>query len=200
MAVSVRARLPTSIGPPEEAVEHRAGGPFGARPLVGGAHLAEHLALAEDGRVDPGGDLEQVSGGCVVELDDQGLIERRDRRLRVAKARLEERLDVGETFVEALGQRVHLGAHAGRQHDPLGEVRAVAELGERLRELLVSDRQPIEDVERCIAFVQADDDDWHAGSFRARKSGPSPLECYGFRPGLFEAAARPGSGGAPGRR
>ena len=42
--------------------------PSSLADLPGGAHLAEDLALAEHGRVEPGGHLEQVPGGGLVVL------------------------------------------------------------------------------------------------------------------------------------
>ena len=61
----------------------------GAAPVVRGAHLAEHLAFAEDDRVEPGGDAEEVARGIVIVRGGRaqgrarlaGELAREDRRL-----------------------------------------------------------------------------------------------------------------------
>ena len=62
MPVSVRARLPTSSGVAEQQVERGPGRALALGQLPRVADLAEDLGLAEHGRVEPGGHLEQVRG------------------------------------------------------------------------------------------------------------------------------------------
>ena len=95
--------------------------------LPGRANLAEDLALAEDERVEPGGDLEQVRRrGIVVEGQEVGvqLVEGHPGDGG------EELGDVGVGAVEAFGDEVHLGAAARRQHDDLTDRVARGERGD----------------------------------------------------------------------
>ena len=56
---------------PEQQVEAAAGAALGLRDLPRLADLTEDLALADDGRVETGRDLEQVRDGGVVVLREQ---------------------------------------------------------------------------------------------------------------------------------
>ena len=121
-------------------------------------HLAEDLALAEDERVESGGDLEEVGRrGVVVEGEEVGmqLVERH------AGEGGEELGDVGVRPVEALGDEVHLGAPTRRQHGDLADRVALGERGDRLGDVVGSDGQPFEHGERRGAMVHTDDDDRH---------------------------------------
>ena len=62
-AVSVADPLAGRERAAEEAVEDRPGGALDERQLVGALDLALDLGLAEDHRVEPGGDPEEVRGG-----------------------------------------------------------------------------------------------------------------------------------------
>ena len=72
-------------------------------------------------------------------------------------------MDIGEAVVEALEDRVDLGAQARGDDHRLGEMRAVPEHGERLGELLVGDREPLEQLERCVTLVETDHHHRHDG-------------------------------------
>src|SRR4051812_6670920 len=74
----------------------------------------------------------------------------------------EEVAHVLVTGVEALGDRVDLGAVAGREHDGLRQVLSRAQIVEDLGQPGVVDGRPLEQVEWCGAVVQPDDDDRHA--------------------------------------
>jgi hypothetical protein len=58
---------PQGVG--EGPIEQRTEGARRAGELAGGSHLALHLALAEDHRVEARGDTEQVRGGDPVVVD-----------------------------------------------------------------------------------------------------------------------------------
>ena len=143
----------------EQQVEGRAGGALVRAALPGHLHLTEDLALAEHGRVEPGGDAEEVGHrrGVVVDVEV------------VAEVLGGEEGDLGEEVadvlvgaVEALGHRVDLGAVAGREHDRLRDVLAGHEIVQGLRQRGVTDGHPLEQVERRAPVVQPDDDDGHA--------------------------------------
>jgi hypothetical protein len=76
-------------------------------------------------------------------------------------AGVEERVDVRQPVVEALEHRVDLGPHARREHDGLREVGAVAERGEGLRDVVVTDGEPLQQLQRSVSLVQPYDDDRH---------------------------------------
>src|SRR5579875_3174284 len=97
---------------------------------------------------------------CVVVRDEEAVVEERALALGPDAARV-ERADVGEPLVESFGDSVDLGAHAGRQDDRLGDVRAVAQLREGLRQVTLGDGDPREHIECRVALVETDDYDWH---------------------------------------
>ena len=71
MAVSVRARLPTRRAWRNSRSSVERTPPCWTAPPASAADLSEDLALAEDRRVEPGGDLEEVGRGGVVVLGEQ---------------------------------------------------------------------------------------------------------------------------------
>ena len=179
-------------GMAKEPVENRTGGALAPGKLVRGTHLAKHFALAENGRIDARGNFEKVALGRLVELDEQRLTERLEIRRRVREPLLEELVDVGEPIMEAFGDRVDLGPHARRQHDAFGKVRAITKACQRLRRLVIGDRQPVEQLERSIPLVQADDDDRHSDLLgrRAAARWRPGLECYGLGRDVLVRRAR----------
>ena len=56
----------------EEAVEDRPGRALDQRQLVGALDLALDLGLADDHRVEPGGDPEEVAGGLAARAASRG--------------------------------------------------------------------------------------------------------------------------------
>lgn len=175
-------------GVTEQVGEDRAGGVRQTGRLGGVADLPEDLALAEHGRVDARGDVEQVPDGGVVVTARHAAAELHDSsaRLRAAfpagwlgapirltvfeagparrerpEAYREERLDVGDAVVEPVHGGVDLRAQACREDDDLGQVRARDELGQCLAHLVLADGCPLEDLERCVPFVHTDDYDRH---------------------------------------
>ena len=110
-------------GVAEQQVEGRPGGALLAGPVPGLLHLAEDLALAEHGRVEPGGHAEEVGDGRGVVVDVEVVAE----VLGGEEGDLgEEVADVLVGAVEPLGHRVDLGAVARREHDGLRHVLARA--------------------------------------------------------------------------
>src|SRR5437868_5083280 len=91
----------TSTSPSAPAIAER---PRRCR-VVGGAHLAEDLALARHERVEPGRDAEEVERRRLVV---QPVDERRERLTR-------HLLERGDGAVDALVGQVELGAVAGRE-------------------------------------------------------------------------------------
>ena len=126
--------------------------------LPGLADLAEDLALADDHRVEAGGDGEQVRDGRVVVIGVEQVGEIFGRGARV---RGEERADVTDRGVEVRAARVDLDAIAGGEHHDLEQVLACAEVVEHLRKLLLRHRHPLEQVDRRRAVVEADHDQRH---------------------------------------
>ena len=117
--VSVRARLPARRAwrNSRSSVDRTA--PCSAGDLPRGADLAEDLALAEHGRVEPGGDLEQMRRGRLVVL----AVEVRVELVGGERAELaEEVADVGVGAVEALGDGVDLDPVARAEHGHLADV------------------------------------------------------------------------------
>ena len=106
-------------GRTHQQVEPRAGRRFVERDLPGRTDLSEDLALAEHRRVEPGRDFEQMPDGGAVVLAEQV----RAQLVDVEFAEFAQEVpDVGIRAVEALGDDVHLGAIARRQHDRLTDV------------------------------------------------------------------------------
>ena len=143
---------------PEQQVERRPGPALGLCELPCLADLAEDLGSRRDGRVEPGGDLEQVPDGGLVVLAVQVRVELVGREVAELA---EEVADVGVGTVEPLGDGVDLGAVARAEHDDLADVVAVGEPVDRLGELVGGERHPLEHAERARAVVDADDDDGH---------------------------------------
>ena len=161
MPVSVRARLPASRAWRNSRLSAGPGGALVAGPLPGAADLAEDLALAEDGGVEPGGDAR--TGGAtagVVVVDVEVVAE----VLGGEEGQLgEEVADVLVGAVEPLGRprRPRCGCRS-RARRPRRRARATHEVVQRLRQRGVVDRHPLEQVERGGPVVQSDDDDRHA--------------------------------------
>ena len=127
--------------------------------LPGLADLAEDLALADDHRVEPGGDAEQVRHRRVVVVRVQLLAE----HLGIDAGLLgEEVADVVDAVVEPGGPGVDLGAVARREQHDLGQVLPTLEVVERLGQPVAGHGHPLEQIDRSRAVIQSDDDERHA--------------------------------------
>ena len=186
--MSVRARLPASSAWRNSRLRVGPGGALLAGALPGLLHLAEDLALAEHGRVEPGGHREEVGDGRRVVVDVEVVAEVLGREEGDLG---EEVADVLVGAVEALGDGVDLGAVARGEHDGLGHVGAGDEVVQGLRQRGITDGHALEEVERRAAVVQPDDDDGHAVvslRLRAREGRIGGVEGGSQElPGLVEA-------------
>ena len=110
--------------------------------LVGGAHLAENLALARDERVEAGRDAEEVQrGGLIAQAIERGLDLRLELRERGDRAPL--------GLVRVLGHDVELGAIARREADGLAELARPASPRPRGRARRARAARPARDGARC---------------------------------------------------
>ena len=155
--------------------------------LPGGADLAEDLALAEHGGIEPGGDLEQVG-------DRRGVVLAVEVRRELVDAEVTELAqqvaNVAVGAVEQLGDDVHLGAVAGGEDDRLADVVALGQTGDGLGEVVGRDRDALEQRQRTTAVVDADDEDGHS----------IPAYAVAPRRGSPGTARSPGAGAAVARR
>ena len=71
-------------------------------------------------------------------------------------------VDLGHGVVEAVDHGVHLGAQAGREHDRLLDVAAVAQRAERLVQVGVRDGRRLEQRQRGLRVLEPYDDDGHS--------------------------------------
>ena len=132
-------------GAAEEAVEDRPGAALDQSQLVGALDLALDLGLAEDHRVEPGGDAEEVAdrvaGAQRVEVAEQlggadlGLAGEHAERGRLGLDR------VGDDQVE-------LGAVAGRDRRRLVDAGGLGQLAQGAGGAALGQREPLAQVER----------------------------------------------------
>ena len=137
-----------------------------------GPHLVQDLALTEDRGVDAGCNLEQVGDGRLVDPAGEEL--RNSRRVGAHRTRTgtEEALDVGQAVMKALDDCVDLGTKARGEDDGLGDVLAVAEHLQGLRQVALGYRDLLEDIERHVPFVDPHGNDRH-GAVTSFLSGDS---------------------------
>ena len=158
--------LPHFDGVAEKTVDGSARGVLGLGNLPGAAHLAEHLALADDRGIEPTRHREQMLGrvGVVVRVEVLGEL------LGEQVAQLGERVaHVLVGAMEALGEGVHLGAVTGGQHHCLAEVRAGDERVQGFRQIGLTERHALKQVERHGLVIESDGYKGHAVSFDARR-------------------------------
>ena len=132
-------------GAAEEAVEDRPGAALDQRQLVGAFDLALDLGLADDHRVEPGGDPQQVAGGLAgaqrVEVAEQ--LGRADLGLAGEHA---ERRRLG---LDRVGDdQVELGAVAGRDRRRLVDPGRGGQLAQGADGAALGQREPLAQVER----------------------------------------------------
>ena len=71
-------------------------------------------------------------------------------------------VDLGHRVVEAVDDRVDLGAQTGREHHALLDVAAVAECREHLVQVVLADRSRFEEGQRGLRVLEPYDDDGHS--------------------------------------
>ena len=180
----------------EERGEDRARRALFLGPLEGAAHLAHHLGLARHHRLETRGHREQVGGHVVVEADD-GV----GRQLLHGAVRVlgQDVVDFRHGVVEAVDHGVDLGAQAGREHDRLLDVAAVAQRAQGLVQVGVGDGRRLEERQRGLRVLEPYDDDGHSvpswvGSqvCRSRPTAcQSPADRRAVRPAPDAARAPP---------
>jgi hypothetical protein len=141
-------------------------GADGALGLGGGERLpdlAEDLGLADDHRVEPGRDREQVPDGALVVV----VVQVPGDVLGVEVGELgEEAPDLDRPAVEPADRRVDLHPVAGGQDDALVDPVLAQQVVERLRPPLRVEREPLEELERSAAEASADDVERHVSDLR----------------------------------
>ena len=188
MPVSVRARLPVASAWRNSRLSVERDAALALRDLPRRADLAEDLALAEHGRVEAGGDLEQMGDRGVVVLAVQvrvQLVEARGRRARTrshgcrrrrrGSARRRRRPRCGCTCDSTTPRG---RCHAGRDRRRPWRASSGA---------IVT---PLQQRQRTAAVVDSDDEDRHA----------IPAYAVAPRRGSPGTARSPGAGAADARR
>ncbi len=137
-SVSVRARLPAAERVAEEPVRDRTGGALHERQLVGALDLPLDLSLADDHRVEPGGDREQVAHRL-------GPAQRVERAEQLGRPDLRLAREHGQRGALGLdrvcGEQVELGAVAGRDRDRLVDRVGGGQLGQHARGTALGQRE-----------------------------------------------------------
>ena len=155
----------------EEGVER---GPDGAVLLADAqrvAGLAEDLALADDHRVEAGGDLEEVGDRALVVVD----VEVGQQRLGgLLGAGDEQAGQVLDAAVEAVDLGVDLEAVAGDDRRRLGDVLAGDDVGDQLDGRVGVEREALEQLDGRGLVGDPHDEDAHDTSSAA---GASDLRC-----------------------
>ena len=142
----------------EQAGQGGAGGVFAVGPPERLADLGVDLGLAQDHRVEAGGDAEQVFRGVVVPVGVEGLRELVD----VHAARLgQQALQGQEPGMEARDVAVDLNAVAGRQDHGLVDALEVLEATVRLGEVVVGEREPLKQLDRRATERDPEGEDGH---------------------------------------
>ena len=138
--------------PGEELVQERAGAPRTRGQRVGLLDLAEDLRLADDQRVEAGGDPEQVPRhvGAAARIEMRLQI-----RLRDVVEVAHETRQVGAGGVGVIAGDVNLGAVAGRQHDRLGWRRENGQLSQRFGHAPLRKVDPFAQVDRRGVMTHA---------------------------------------------
>ena len=176
IAVSWRARAPAETARAEEAPEH---GPAVADRLGEGrrlAHLAEDLGLAEHHRLETAGDGEEVARRLAVALDVEPPPAGR------ARARAPGRRAPGPSGRRPPRRAAggDLGAVAGREEERLGD-RPGEEVDEEVLALLRAVGDPLAELERRAAVVDADEEERRVGGGGSRRSSAGASRGRGRR-------------------
>ena len=145
----------------EQGPEHRARHLFALGLLPGPTDLPQDLGLAEHCRIQPGGHGEQMGGHVVIEAHGEVLGQRVHRAPADGD---QELLELGHAVVEALDDRIDLGAKAGGEDHRLGQVGLVPKATEGLGQGALRHRHPLQEIEGALALLEADDDHRHGAT------------------------------------
>ena len=129
----------------EELVENRAGRALDQRQLVGALDLPLNLGLADDHRVEPGGDPEQVARGRGATQRVEVADELGRRRLGLAREQPEHEGLAGDRVRDA---EVELGPVAGRDRRRLADLVVMDQLAEQPDRPALGQRQPLAQLQR----------------------------------------------------
>jgi hypothetical protein len=151
----------------EEGGEHRAADPILFCLLEGPTDLPDHFALAQDGRLEPGRDGEEMGRHVVVEAD-RGM----RRQLLDGDAGLvgQDFVHLGHRIVEAIHDGVDLRPQARREHHHLLQIATVTEVRQHLVQVRVTERHRLEEREGGLLVLEPYDDDGHADASWGRPS------------------------------
>ena len=132
-------------GAAEEAVEDRPGAALDQGQLVGAFDLALDLGLADDHRVEPGGDPQQVAGG----LDRAQRVEVAEQLGRADLRLAGEHAQCGRLGLDRVGDdQVELGAVAGRDRRRLVDPGRGGQLAQGADGAALGQREPLAQVQR----------------------------------------------------
>src|SRR5204863_107916 len=124
------------------------------------SNLTEHLRLADDERVERGGDAEDVSHGGLVGVRVKLAVEEFDGDgARVAQEPAQALGGLGTFRPRRFSQNLH--AVARRDDQPLAHDLAVNERAQTLGARLVGEREPLAHVDGCRLVVESDGNDCH---------------------------------------
>ena len=156
--VSVRARLPTRRACCSERAELAAGAADVLRGAQRDPDLTEHLTLADDHRVQPAGDREQVRHGAVLVVR----VEVRGELVEVDAGMAGEQLGhLRKPGVEHVHLGVDLDAVAGGEHHRFAGVVADGNVVEQLTHGVRREDDPLQEIDRRGAVGQAHDQGAH---------------------------------------
>ena len=121
---------------------------------MGLLHLAENLRLADDQRVEAGGDAEEMPRG--VEVRD--VVHVRQQRRRIHAVKLADEVD--EVSARALGllaRRVDFGAVARREHDGFARRSALGQRAQRRLDAARLEVEPLAQLDRRGAMADSNE-------------------------------------------
>ncbi|GBC87536.1 hypothetical protein HRbin12_01546 [bacterium HR12] len=158
---------------PEGGLEQPGEGPVHGALGLGRAErvadLGQDLGLAEDHGVEPRGHLQEVLDGLVLVVGDEG---RSDLAGLHAPGLAEQALQGLEARVVGGHRGVDLDPVAGREHDPAVDGGIVEDPAVRLGQVVVAEREPLEQLHARGAVGDAEGEDGHGrvahGSARRR--------------------------------
>src|SRR5438270_940798 len=144
----------------DELVQNAPGGAGLDGDGVGVAHLSEHLRLADDERVERGGNAEDVAHGGLVGVRVEVSAEQLDGHFACAAQEVAQ-TPCGLRPVIARRRRQNLHAVTRRDDQPLAHDLAVNERAQTVGARLVCEREPLAHFDGCRLVVESDENDGH---------------------------------------